>query len=316
MTTPPSSPSPPPSPAVADAPQTGDGIAPDLATLMERLERVRKYLRVEREYIKLVLLGGWFILMGAILTPGFPWRLLFLLALVTTPFLVGWYNLPLLRLANAFRNETLPFLLRDYGRWNYALSGAHFSRDLFKRTGLVHPTDIVTISNIMTGERFGVPLQIATVSAWPQPRFRIYRGKKANFDGWTVNIRLPDLPLTPCLILPNDTPPLAPFCADWAAQPLTPHHRILSPPPAAGGPATALPAPLLARLLHVMREHPTARYALLDGILWLMVPAESPLFSEAKSFTQPLYEAAPYERTRTTLANIFKLIDSVVWPAA
>lgn len=301
---------------VADSPQTGDGIAPDLTTLMERLERVRKYLRVEREYIKLVLIGGWFILMGAILTPGFPWRLIFMLALATTPFLLGWYNLPLLRLANAFRNETLPFLLRDYGRWNYALNGAHFSRDLLKRTGLVNPSDVVTASSIMTGERFGVPLQIAVVSAWPKPKFRIYRGTKANFEGWAVNIRLPDLPLTPCVILPNGHKPPAALCAGWTAQPLTPHHQLFAPPPATGEPATALPAPLLARLLHVMLERPQARYALLDGILWILVPEDKPVFHEARSFADPLYEPAPYERTRGTLAHMFKLLDAIVWPAS
>jgi hypothetical protein len=298
-------------PPVADDPQSGDDIAPDLSALMERMERVRKFMLVEREYIKLVLIGMWFVLFGAILTPGFPWRAFLVLGMAATPWLFGWYNLPRLRLANAFRNETLPFLLRDYGRWNYALAGTHFSRDALKRTGFLYPTDAIGVHSIITGERYGVPVQFAVLSSWPHPRFGIYRGRKANFSGWGANIRLPDLPQAQFLVLPSGQAPRDPACKSWISAPLTPSHTLFSP----RQDGTALPPKLLARLMQIMVETPQSAFAVHDGILWVFATGSDTRFNEGGTLYSPLNEPAPYERVRGQLAEIFKVIDRLVWPS-
>lgn len=304
-------PEPAPHTQVAYVAKTDDNIAPDLATLMERMERARKFLRVEREYIKLVLLGFGFLAGGTLYNNMWAWRIYLPLTLIFTPFVYAWLNLPKLRLANAFRNEAMPFLLRDYGRWNYAHEGAHFSRDAFFKVGFLDHTDGVAVSSISTGERYGVPLQFAVVSAWRHPMFGIYRGSKPNFAGWAANIRLPELPSGHALILPNGKKPLGQGCAGWTSVALTPSHMLWHAPDA----PVVLPAPLVSRLLTCMIEQPLSQFGLVDGVLWVLVPGDGERFNLAQDFTVPLNESAPYNKARAQLAEIFAVLDKVVWPA-
>lgn len=296
--------------AIADQPKSGEDIASDLAMLMERLERARKSLSAEREYIKLILMGFWFVLFGAVSTPGFPWQLIFAIGLLATPWLLGWYNLPRLRLSNAFLSETLPFLLRDYGRWNYALSGTHFSRQVFRKLGFIRADDEVNVHSIITGERYGVPLQIAVVETWPHPRFGFYRGHKPSFTGWTASIRLAELPSERVLILPNGRRPRDPSAAGWQVAPLSHSHQLWQP----SGSAVILPQTLQARLIQIMVANPQALFAIAEGNLWVIMPDDGKRFQIATSFNVPLNEQAPYTQARGQLAEIFKVVDMVVWP--
>lgn len=303
---------------IADAPKTGDGIAPDLVTLIERVERMRKHLRVEREYIRLILVGGWFILFGTILTPDFPWRLMFLLALMVSPFLFAWYSMPLGRLSTAFRNEVLPFLLRDFGKWNYSHAGTHFSKSQFRATRLVGGRDVVGVSSIMTGERYGVPLQMAILSVWPETKFKIYRGHKALFEGWVANIRLPDAPQGQWIILPKDQELDASLRGIWKGSSLTPTHNLFLPPDAQDQADTAgktgVPEEISKRILHCMRTYPQSRYAMAEGILWVMIPTKDLFFRDIPSFQVALNNPAPYEEARENLASMFSTVDGIVWP--
>jgi hypothetical protein len=158
-----------------------DDVAADLPTLMMRLERSRRFFYAEREYIKLILMGAAFVLAGLLASPDMPRRTFVVLTFFATPWLFGWYHLPARRLANVFRNETMPFLLRHFGRWNYALEGQHFAKKALKETGLIDPTDLIGVSDIITGERYGVPMQLALTTAWTPHRFGIYRPAKPNF---------------------------------------------------------------------------------------------------------------------------------------
>lgn len=300
------------SPRIASAAATDDEIAPDLPTLMERMERVRKHLSIEREYIKLVLLGGGFIVFGTLTSRAFPWQAYLSATVLLLPLLFGWYNIPRLRLANAFRNETLPFLLRDYGRWNYTLEGTHFSREALSRSNLFHANHGVGVNNIITGERYGVPLQMAALSVWPVARFGYFRGVKDVFTGWCANIRLPELPQGKLQILPNGQKPQGPECAAWAARPFSSSHQIWM------APATPMDIPqqLQAKILQLIIKSPGAWFAISDGILWMLVPAPFNRFNRALSFDAPLNEPGPYNQTRAELAEMFELIDVIVWPEA
>lgn len=300
-----------PATAIADQAKAGDDIASDLAMLMERLERARKFLIAEREYIKLVLMGGLFILFGAVLTPGFPWFILFPLSLLATPWLSAWYNLPRIRLSNAFLNESMPFLLRDYGRWNYALSGTHFPRDLFRKLGFVRADDGVRVNSIMTGERYGVPLQIAVLESWPHVRFGFYRGHKASFSGWVSCVRLNNLPAERVLILPNGTRPQDPSALGWQVSALSPTHQLWQ----SGTTAPVIPQALMARLVQVMVAQPKVAFALAESALWVMVPDTGKRFQIVTSLDLALNESAPFNQTRTQLAEIFTLLDLLVWPS-
>lgn len=297
--------------SIADLPQTGDAIAPDLMTLMERMERARKFLRVEQEYIRLVLVGGMFILFGTILTPDFPWRMFFVLALILTPILFGWFNMPLLRLNNTFKNETLPFLLREYGRWNYALHGTHFPREPFRRTGLLDPTDQTGVANIITGERFGIPMQLATISSWPKTKYRIYRGKKANFEGWVGSIRLNTPPEGSAVILPHPLKPQGEAAQqEWTVTPLSTTHQIFS----AKNNEPHFTQNFLNSINNIIHTHPQARFAFTDKTLWVMVPADHPYFLVGRSFHVALNEPTLYEKARVDLAGMFATVDQFVWP--
>lgn len=297
--------------AVADLPKSGEDIATDLAMLMERLERARKFLSAEREYIKMILLGCWFVLFGAVLTPGFPWFILFPLALLATPWLVAWYNLPRIRLSNAFLNESMPFLLRDYGRWNYALSGTHFSREAFRRLGFLRTDDGIRVHSIITGERCGVPLQLAVLESWPQARFGFYRGHKPSFTGWVASIRVPDLPLERVLVLPNGSRPQDPAAAGWQVSALSPTHQLWQP----SGSSVVLPQTVQARLMQIMVLHPQAVFAMSEGNLWVVMPDNGKRFQIVTSLHIGLNEQAPYVQVRQQLAELFKVVDAVVWPA-
>lgn len=299
-------------PRVATAAVTDDEIAPDLSTLMERMVRVRKFLYIEREYIKMILMGIGFFVIGSAFSNMLPWMFYMGITLMATPWLFAWYNLPLAKLANAFRNEVLPFLLRDYGRWNYTVQGTHFSAKQFVETGLIHNVDLIGISNIMTGERFGVPLQMAVLYLWPRPRFGLYRGSKPLFSGWCASIRLPELPAVRCLILPTEEKPADPALAGWTAVPVMPTHQLWVPP----GQKPELPAPLVARLLKISSKNAKARFAISDSVLWLMVPSAQWRFDIVRDFKIDLSEMAPYQRARTELAEMFEAVDAMVWPEA
>ena len=300
------------SPRVASAAATDDEIAHDLPALMERMERVRKHLVAEREYIKLILLGGSFIVFGTLSSRSFPWGAYLTAAILLLPLLFGWYNLPRLRLANAFRNETLPFLLRDYGRWNYALEGSHFAREELAQSGLFGANDGASVTNIITGERYGVPLQMAALSVWPVARFGFFRGVKDVFTGWCANIRLPGLPEGKVQILPNGLKPLGVQCAEWVARPFNASHQLWM----ARGDAIELPASLQAKLLQLIIKEPGSRFALSGSTLWVLIPGAFNRFNRATGFDVALNEPAPYNATRAELAEMFNVIDIIVWPEA
>jgi hypothetical protein len=278
---------------------------------MERLERARKFLIAEREYIKLILLGLAFVAGGTMFSYPWIWRVYLPIALIATPFLYGWLRLPSVRLANAFRNETMPFLLRDYGRWNYAHEGPHFSREAFFRIGFLDLTDGVAVSSIITGERYGVPLQFGILSAWRHPMFGIYRGSKPTFAGWCANIRLPELLDSHVLILPTDQRPPDPAYKSWTAKALTPTHQLWS----AADAATSLPQALLSRLLPCMVAEPKSRYGLRDGVLWVLVPGDGERFNVAAELNVAMNEPAPYHKARAQLAEVFAVLDKIVWPS-
>lgn len=301
-----------PNPRIASAAATDDEIAPDLPSLMERMERARKHLLAEREYIKLIIIGGSFVVFGMLTSKTFPWPAYLTAALLLIPLLFGWYNLPRLRLANAFRNETLPFLLRDYGRWNYALEGAHFSREELAHSGLFGPNDGVGVNSIITGERFGVPLQMAVISVWPIARFGYFRGLRDIFTGWCANIRLPGLPQGKFQILPNGVQPLGTECKDWVARPFSASHQLWTARTA----AVEIANSLQAKLLQIIIKAPGARFAIAGGMLWVLVPANLDRFHRAGSFNVMLNEPGPYHKTRAELAEMFELVDVVVWPEA
>ncbi len=299
-------------PRIASAASTDDEIAPDLPSLMERMERARKHLFAEREYIKLIIIGGGFIVFGTLTSRTFPWAAYVTVAILLLPLLFGWYNLPRYRLANAFRNETLPFLLRDYGRWNYALEGAHFSREELGQSGLFGQNDGVGVNSIITGERYGVPLQMAVLSVWPVARFGYFRGMKDVFTGWAANIRLPGLPQGKLQILPNGVNPLGAECKDWVARPFSASHQVWS----ARGATIEIENTLQAKLLQLIIKAPGSRFAIATGMLWVLVPAALDRFHRATDFSVMLNEPAPYHKTRAELAEMFELIDVIVWPEA
>lgn len=299
-------------PRIASAAATDDEIAHDLPALMERMERVRKHLLIEREYIKLTMFGGAFIIFGTISSRAFPWPTYLSLVVLLLPLLFGWYNLPRYRLANAFRNETLPFLLRDYGRWNYAFEGPHFSRDELQKTGLFGLNDGAGVTNIITGERYGVPLQLAVLSVWPVARFGFFRGNRPVFEGWVANIRLPDLPKGRLQILPNGLKPLGPDCADWVARPFSASHQIWS----ARAEQADLAASLQAKILQLIIKAPGSRFAVSGGVLWVLVPGDGSRFNRATDFKVMLNEPGPYHQTRSELADMFACLDVIVWPEA
>lgn len=301
-----------PQPRVASVAVTDDEIAHDLPALMERMERARKHLLVEREYIKLILIGGTFVVFGTVFSNTFPWTAYLTAAVLLLPLLFGWYNLPRFRLANAFRNETMPFLLRDYGRWNYALEGGHFSREELAQTGLFGKNHGAGISSIMTGERYGVPLQMAVISVWPVARFGYFRGLKDVFTGWVANIRLPGLPQGKLQILPNDVKPLGDACKDWTAKPFSASHQLWAAP----NDPVALDTTLQAKLLQVILKAPGSRFAVSAGILWVLVPGDGGRFHRAHDFSVSLNEPGPYQQTRAELAEMFGLLDGIVWPDA
>lgn len=299
-------------PRIASAAATDDEIAHDLPALMERMERVRKHLLVEREYIKLTMFGGGFIVFGTLTSQTFAWTAWLSLTVLLLPFLFGWYNLPRYRLANAFRNETLPFLLRDYGRWNYAFEGMHFRRDELQQAGLFGRNDGTGISNIITGERYGVPLQMAVLSVWPVARFGFFRGLKPVFNGWIANIRLPGLPQGKLQILPNGLKPLGAGCAEWVARPFSASHQVW----AARGDQIDLSSGLQAKLLQLIIKAPGSWFAVSGGILWLLVPGDTTRFNRATDFKVMLNEPAPYHKTRAELAEMLEIVDIIVWPEA
>ncbi len=296
---------------IAYAAAVDDEIAPDLPTLMERMERTRKFLRIEREYIKMTVIGVAFVIGGTMFQYSWLWRLYLVLFLLLTPWAYGWLTLPRLRLANAFRNETMPFLLRDYGRWNYAHEGSHFPREEFFRTGFLNPDEGISITSIMTGERYGVPLQLAIVAAWKPPLFGIYRGNKPIFAGWVSSIRLPSLPGSALLILPKDTKPRAPLCANWQTHAFSPTHQLWAP----AGMATDLPPDLIAHLMPVLATVPGCQVGLSGGVLWLLAPGDGERFNLAQDFTVALNEPAPYQKARAQLAELFAVVDKIVWPS-
>lgn len=301
-----------PQPRIASVAVTDAEIAADLPALMERMERARKHLLVEREYIKLILIGGGFVAFGTIFSSTFPWPAFLTVAVLLLPLLLGWYNLPRFRLANAFRNETLPFLLRDYGRWNYALEGGHFSREELAKASLFGKNDGAAISSIITGERYGIPLQMAVISVWPVARFGYFRGLKDVFTGWIANIRLANLPSGNLQILPNGVKPLGEKCKDWAFKPFSASHQVWAAP----GDPVALDTALQAKLLQVIIKAPGSRFALSAGMLWILVPGDGSRFHRATDFNIMLNEPTPYQRTRTELAEMFELLDVIVWPGA
>lgn len=300
----------PAGPHVAASPVANDEIAADLPSLMERLERVRKHLLAEREYIKLVLVGGVFVLVGVVTSHTFPWPAYLAAAFLLLPLLFGWYNLPRLRLANAFRNETMPFLLRDYGRWNYALEGPHFSRDSLIKTGLLKAGHSMNISSIITGERCGVPLQFAVLSVWPAAKFGLFHGTRDVFSGWVANIRIPGLAHDTVQILPSGLRPDISQGGQWDAHPFSPTHQIWL----LQGSSNSLPVALQNRLLQVILKAQDCRFALSAGVLWLLVPSDINRFNHAASMSVSLNEGAPYFKARKELAEMFDLVDVMVWP--
>lgn len=303
----------PPSPKarVALAAVTDADIAPDLATLMERMERARKFLFVEREYIKLILLGGFFIFSGSIFSQTFPWHMYAVFIVIITPWLYGWLASPSYRLSYAFRNETLPYLLRDYGRWNYALVGSHFSREALSQTGMIAPDARFDITSIITGERQGVALQMASLGAWARPRFGFYYRGGPLFKGWVASIRLPDMPQSRILILPQGLKPPARQMAGWTPSAIGSSYTLWVPP----GQWAELPQVLTERLVPLMRDHAGLRFALCDGILWAMFPGDMNLFNLVRSFDVRVNEPEIYHKARGFLADMFSKIDRILWPA-
>ncbi len=308
MTSEPSS----PKARVALAAVTDEDIAPDLPTLMERMERARKFLFVEREYIKLILLGGFFVFSGSIFSRSFPWHMYAVAIVIVTPWLYGWLASPGHRLANAFRNETLPYLLRDYGRWNYALVGSHFSREELNQTGLLYPNSRFDISSIITGERQGVALQMASLNAWARPRFGFYYRGGPLFTGWVANIRLPDLPQIRMLLLPQGMKPPAPQMAGWTPAGIGHSYTLWVPP----GQRAELPALLTERLIPLMQENVGLRFALSDGVLWAMFPGDMTGFNLVRSFSVHVNEPEIYQKARELLASMFAKIDRILWPSS
>jgi hypothetical protein len=289
-----------------------DEIAPDLPTLMERIERARKFLRIESEYIKLIIIGLAFVIGAAVIQHTWLFRSFVLLVIFLTPWAHAWLRLPVVRLANTFRNEVLPFLLRDYGRWNYAIEGRHFSNNEFFRLGFADPTDGLRVTSVITGERFGVPLQMAVIGLWRAPAFFFFRGHKAILAGWAANIRLPGLQVQDMLIIPLGEKPRDPRMAGWSAHPYSPTHQIWVP---AGG-KPEVPLDLSRRLMSVMADAPLVRFAFAAGVLWLMVPGDNDRrFELIDKLSQTVNEPDLYQTARTQLAEMFAVIDKVVWPS-
>lgn len=307
----PDSPS-PPKPQVAYHAAVDDEIAPDLLTLMERIERSRKFLSIESEYIKLIMIGFAFVGGAALIQHTWLFRAFILFIIFVTPWAHAWLRLPTVRLTNAFRNEVLPFLLRDYGRWNYAVEGRHFSNNEFFRLGFADPTDGLKVTSVITGERFGVPLQMAVVGLWRAPAFFFFRGHKAILAGWAANIRLPGLQVQDMLIIPVGEKPRDPRMNGWSAHPYSPTHQLWVP---AGG-KPEVPLDLSRRLMAVMASEPLVRFAFAAGVLWLMVPGNDRRFELATDLKQPLNEPTVYQTARTQLADMFTVIDKIVWPSA
>lgn len=288
-----------------------DDIASDLPMLVERNERVRKFFFAEREYIKLILMGGAFILAGAMASPDMPRRTLIVLTFAATPWLYGWFNLPIRRLWNSFRNETMPFLLRDFGRWNYAFDGTHFPREALKKTGLITPTDLVAITDILTGERLGVPLQVAQIVTGTPARFGFYRPPVPTFQGFGGSVRLADLPTQHVLLMPNVlSEGVRRRLVGWTSKPAGIEGFSLWLP---AGAVAAFPESLLTKLEALLAEAPHARFALYNGVLWFLIPSEDAQpFGRITSVSERLDDAVRYQKIRNSLASMFGLIDKIV----
>lgn len=293
-----------------------DDVAADLPTLMMRLERSRKFFYAEREYIKLILMGAAFVLAGLLASPEMPRRTFIVLTFFATPWLFGWYNLPARRLANVFRNETMPFLLRHFGRWNYALDGQHFAKKALKETGLVEPTDLIGVSDIITGERYGVPMQLALTTAWTPHRFGIYRPAKPNFGGWSVSMRLASMPAMPLLILPQDQRPLGAVRQSWVvASQIAPGYQLWCAPEHKEPALHALPVDLATRLVGVMVGYSGVRIAFTGEMMWVLVPGQLNAFNGVKNLTDRLDDPSLYDNARQNLSAMFTVVDKLVWPA-
>ncbi len=288
-----------------------DDIASDLPMLLERNERIRKFFFAEREYIKLILMGGAFILAGAMASSDMPRRTLIILTFAATPWLYGWYNLPIRRLWNSFRNETMPFLLRDFGRWNYAIDGTHFPRDVLKKTGLITPTDLVVITDILTGERLGVPLQVAQIMTGTPARFGFYRPAKPTFQGFGGSVRLAGVPSQHLLLMPNSlTADLTLRLKGWTSKPAGLEGFSLWLPE---GATASFPESLLSKLEPLLADVPQARFALYNGVLWFLIPSEDAQpFGRVVSVSERLDDAVRYQKIRNSLASMFGLIDKIV----
>ena len=303
--------SPSPKASIALAAVTDEDIAPDLPSLMERVARARKFLFAEREYIKLILLGGFFIFSGSIFSQTFPWHMYAVFIVIITPWLYGWLASPGYRLANAFRNETMPYLLRDYGRWNYALGGSHFSREELRQTGILEPNARLDITSIITGERQGVALQMASLVAFPHPRFGFYYRGGPMFKGWVANIRLPDLPQMRMLLLPQGIKPPSPQMAGWTPAGIGNTYTLWVPP----GQRAELPPLLTERLVPLMQEEVGLRFALYNGVLWALFPGELAGFNLVSSFNVRVNEPEIYQKARLLLASMFTKVDRILWPS-
>ena len=164
-----------------------------LADLMTRLERARKRFQQERDYIRLTLFGGGFIMVGATLS-GLPVLTVLLLGLIAMPYAFTWYNLPKIRLQNGFCNEVLPFLLQPYGEWRYALAGPDFPHQLVFASGFVAPGQRLRAVDVITGEHNGTPVVLASISLWDKPFLGLIPRKVPVFSGWAAVMRPSGLP--------------------------------------------------------------------------------------------------------------------------